>query len=148
MRVLESRRQSRPGLNPFFAARCRRMRIPTSRGSSFQTLCATTILPRISSKVGASRPFCCLWHSARSSSSCACHERTRRSLVPCHDNDRLPSTSDTGASCAEINFIGGENGTGKSSILAAIAFGLGSRAEATGWVIVITAIAKPATRGR
>jgi hypothetical protein len=32
--------------------------------------------------------------------------------------------------------------------LAAIAFGLGSRAEATGWVIVITAIAKPATRGR
>jgi hypothetical protein len=63
MSVLESRRQSRPGLTPFFAARCRRMRIHTSRGSSFQTLCAITILPRISSKVGASRPICCPWHN-------------------------------------------------------------------------------------
>ena len=32
----------------------------------------------------------------------------------------------------EINFIGGENGTGKSSVLTAIAFGLGARAEETG----------------
>ena len=32
----------------------------------------------------------------------------------------------------EINFIGGENGTGKSSVLTALAFGLGARAEVTG----------------
>jgi chromosome segregation ATPase len=32
----------------------------------------------------------------------------------------------------EINFIGGENGTGKSAVLTALAFGLGARAEVTG----------------
>jgi len=134
---------------PHAAAGC----VSTSRGSSFQTLCATTILPRISSNVGVSRPICCLWHRACFVAPTFIElVRFPRAHSPqpraCHDNDGLPSTSDTGASCAEINFIGGEKGTGKGSILAAIALGLGSGVEATGWVIVIIAIATPATRGR
>ena len=33
---------------------------------------------------------------------------------------------------SQVNFVGGDNGSGKSSILTAIAFGFGVRAEATG----------------
>ena len=34
--------------------------------------------------------------------------------------------------CIQVNFIGGDNGSGKSSILTAVAFAFGARAEATG----------------
>ena len=52
-------------------------------------------------------------------------KKVKLSNFMCHNN----FTADF---IKEINFIGGENGTGKSSILAAIAFGLGTKAEATG----------------
>ena len=51
--------------------------------------------------------------------------RVRLNNFMCHANFTTDLSN-------KINFIGGDNGSGKSSILAAIAFGFGVRAEATG----------------